>query len=149
LTEALFVLANGPKAVISFADVFRHKRTIDAWKKDAASSEHIATACMEAEKKAAESLRLWDAAVLAWGASNVCLSDGETLPQAITALDEWLSKGLEGFKLFPNIQREEDGAAKSVSPFGWIRKLRLALSRGLVRCALALVPTRRGGKRRY
>ena len=147
LTEALFVLANGPKAVVPFADLFRFRRTIDAWRKDAATSPHIAAACMDAERKAAGSLRLWDAAVLTWGAANVCLTDDETLPGAIVSVNEWIERGLEGFKLFPDIQKpEEVGAAKPVAPFGWTRKLRRASSRALVRCALALLPKRPDGR---
>lgn len=148
-TEALFILSNGPKAVVSFADVFRYQKKLDAWRKDAAGSQHIAQVCLDAERKASESLRLWDAAVLAWGASHVRLSPGDDLLEVIGELDDWINRGLEGFALFPDVQRPEDkeGDAKGRSPFGLVRRLRLILSRALVRCAQVLLPRRYSGVR--
>jgi len=149
LTEALFVLANGPKVVVPFADVFRNLRSIQAWRKDAASSPHIAAACMDAERKAASALLTWDAAVLTWGARCVRLEGEETLAECIGSFDDWVSQGLEGFRLFPQVQRpDEKESAHQRSPFGSLRKLRAGLSRALVRCALALLPARSGGKSR-
>ena len=142
-TEALFVLANGPKAVVPFADMFRHQRTIQAWRKDAASSVHIAAACLEAERKTAAALQIWDATVLTWGARHVRLEGDATLQSCLGEFEEWVAAGLDGFRLFPDVQREE--TAHKRSPFGSLPKLRRGLSRALVRCALALLPKRCGG----
>jgi hypothetical protein len=142
-SEALFVLANGPKAVVAFADIFRHQRTLQAWRKDAASSQHIAQACLEAERKAAAALQTWDAAVLTWGARHVRLENDATLDTSLADFEEWVAAGLDGFRLFPDVQREE--TAHKRSPFGLLPRLRRGLSRALVRCALALHPTRRAG----
>lgn len=138
LTEALFVLANGPKCVAAYADGFRFAREIDAHKADALTSPAIAGALVEAQRKHSETMRTWDAAVLAWGADHVVLSDGETLDVAMHALDEWIARALAGFDMFPKLEQKED-AAKAGSPFGWRLTWRLALSRRLVKCAAGLI----------
>ena len=150
--EVLFVLAHGSKAVIPFADVFRHRKTLDAWRKDAASSPHIAQACLDAERQANAAMRLWDGAVLAWAEKHIRLEADETWPAAMANLDDWLVQGLTGLKLFPNVQApdaDKEGSAKATSPFGWMRKWRPRLSRLLVRVAAGLILRRFGGQYRF
>jgi len=144
--EALFVLRFGPLAVVSFADVFRYQRTLQAWRNDAASSPHIAAACVDAEGKISAAMKAWDSAVLSWSTANVRLGDGETIDKAIMALDEWLGQGMVGFKMFPETTTGEGG--KDQRPFGWMRKQRRDLSRLLVRFAAAILPTISAGKSR-
>jgi hypothetical protein len=131
--------------------VFRHRKTLDAWRKDAASSPNIAQAFLDAERQSNAAMRLWDGAVLAWATDRVKLEGDATWITSIIALDDWLAQGLTGFKLFPNVKTAEDkeGSAKATSPFGWMRSTRLALSRALVRYAAGLIWKRSDGKRRY
>lgn len=147
LTEALFVLANGAKCVAAYADGFRFAREIDAHKSDALTSPAIASALMDAQRKHAETMRTWDAAVLAWGAEHVALGDGETLDAAMHGLDEWIARALAGFDMFPKLEQKED-AAKAGSPFGWRLTWKLALSRRLVRFAAGLILKGCAGKLR-
>jgi hypothetical protein len=144
--EALFVLRFGPLAVVSFADVFRYQRTLQAWRNDAAGSPHIAAACVDAEQKISAAMKAWDGAVISWSTANVRLGDGDTIDKAIVSLDEWLAQGMIGFKMFPETNTGEGG--KDQRPFGWTRKLRRAFSRRLVRCAAAILPTTSAGKSR-
>jgi hypothetical protein len=145
--EALFVLRHGPLAVSAFADVFRYQRTLAAWRNDAASSPHIAAACVDAEGKIAAAMRQWDAAVISWSTASIRLDEGETLDKSIASLDDWLAQGLVGFKLFPETNTGGEGG-KDQRPFGLMRKQRRALSRRLVRFAVAILPMKSAGKSR-
>lgn len=139
--EALFVLANGARAVAPWRDCWRHMRALDAWRKEAAMSRAIADSCMEAERKLAESLRTWDAAVMTWADNHVRLEDGETFVDAFAALNDWIAQGLDGWKMFPQLADKPEGGAdaKAASPFSWRRKLRLTCARRLARFAQGLI----------
>lgn len=143
LTEALFVLHFGPRAVTSFADYFRWRKQLEVWRARAENQPEMMAKVMEAERKAEEGLKPWTAAVHAWAAGNVRLEGEATLASEIEKLDDWIASAFRGFNLFPQIKRPED--KKKASGYG-IRRLSVSCARGLVRLALRLIRSRFGGR---
>lgn len=146
LVEALFVLRYGPAAIANFVEVFRWKKVIATWKQEAATNPALAATVLEAERKVAEGMKAWDAAVLRFSAQYVRLEGAETMPEAFARLDEWISKAFSGFALYPDIQKIET-AEKKTAGHG-PQSLRLRCARGLVRFARRLLPRPCAGRSR-
>ena len=146
LAEALFVLRFGPRVVVSFAEYYRWRKVIATWAQDAKARPDLAAVVLDAERKAAEGLKAWDAMVTRWACENMRLEGGETVEDVVVKLDAWLAAALSGFNLFPAVKApvpaKPDGAPAS---FFGMRSLRLRLSRALVRLARRLLPARCGG----
>jgi hypothetical protein len=135
LVEALFILANGPRAVGAFCDLFRWRRAVAEWRDKVGGNPALLDPLLAAEQRAAEGLRVWDAAVLTWGAAHVRLGDGETVVDALQRLEAWVLSAFRGFKLFPQTMQ-----AEKKTPSSGMRRARLCCARAFVRCARRLLP---------
>jgi hypothetical protein len=144
LCEALYVLTHGAHAVAQFGEFFRWRRVIATWEQAAKSDPAKMAVVLDAELKAAQGLKAWDAAVFAFSESQVRLEGDETVTGAIQSLDAWLGAGLAGFDLFPRLKQTEETQKKTAG--GLMRSLRLLFARGLVDMAFALLRGRCGGK---
>jgi hypothetical protein len=144
LCEALYVLRHGAHAVAQFGEYFRWRRVIATWEQAAHGDPAKMAVVLDAELKAAQGLKAWDAAVFAFAESQVRLEGDETIVSAIQSLDAWLGAGLAGFDLFPRVRQEGDAQKKRAG--GLMRSLRLRCARGCAALAFRLLPTRCGGR---
>lgn len=149
LTEALFVLRFRSEAVTAFTPVFRMKRTVEEWRGKVKDNPALLAPLLEAERKVADDLAKWDAAVLRFAERFIKIEPDCNYQDEGNALLDHLLRAMDGFGLFPapTATPEPNTAEKKTFRYGTLN-LRLRLSRGLVRLAHRLLRTRSCGRSR-
>jgi hypothetical protein len=143
-TEALFILHYGSRVLVPFTDIFRWRRALATWRKEVAANPALLAAIIEGERKLAEAMRPWDAAVLKFGERHVRLAPGETIEGAAELLGNWLAAAFSGFTLYPQNPDPED-AQKKTAGHG-IPNWRVRLSHVFVSLARLSLRTKRDGR---
>jgi hypothetical protein len=123
LAEALFVLHFGARAVAPVCDVFRWRRRVEQLRKDLGDNPALIGALLDAQRKAESELAAWRRGVMVFAETHLRIGEGETVEDAVKAVDDWIVAALSGLDMLPAVRGKDDKKKATSSRRSWKQAL--------------------------
>jgi hypothetical protein len=120
IAVALFVLHYGPRAVAPVCAQFRHRDTIERYRAAAEKSPDHLTSILAAERKIADELAAFDAAVNRF-AMRIAVPPGGSFVGVIVEIDRYLAAAMAGLDLLPQGGSAEKKTATAAAGIATMR----------------------------